>query len=98
MNYWQKRMLAAQKNYSDKSINAINKQLTKYYANAMQSTIKDFQALYDKVLAQAEEGKPVTVADLYKLDKYYQMQAQLNKRLQRLGDKQCNVMSKQFEA
>lgn len=98
MNYWQKRMLAAQRNYSGKSINAINKQLTKYYANAMQSTIKDFEAVYDKVLAQAEEGKPVTVADLYRLDKYYQMQAQLNKRLQKLGDKQCNVMSKQFEA
>ena len=98
MDYWRRRMLAAQRNYSDKSINAINKQLTKYYANAMQSTIKDFEAVYDKVLNQAGEGKPVTAADLYKLDKYYQMQAQLNKRLQKLGDKQCNVMSKQFEA
>lgn len=98
MDYWRRRMLAAQRNYSDKSINAVNKQLTKYYANAMQSTIKDFEAVYDKVLNQAEEGKPVTAADLYKLDKYYQMQAQLNKRLQSLGDKQCNVMSKQFEA
>ena len=26
------------------------------------------------------------------------MQAQLNKRLQKLGDKQCNIMSKEFEA
>ncbi len=98
MSYWQKRMLAAQKNYSDKSIVEINKQLLQYYKSAMRSTIRDFEAVYDKVLNQAEEGKPITPADLYKLNKYYQMQAQLNKRLQKLGDKQCNVMSKQFEA
>lgn len=98
MNYWANRMLSAQKNYSDKSITEINKQLLKYYKSAMRSTIKDFEAVYDKVLTQAEEGKPITPADVYKLDKYYQMQAQLNKRLQKLGDKQCNVMSKQFEA
>lgn len=98
MGYWQDRMLDAQKNYSDKNINKIDEQLKKYYKKAMISTINDFEAVYDKVLNQAEEGKPITPADLYKLDKYYQMQAQLNKRLQKLGDKQCNVMSKQFEA
>lgn len=91
-------MLAAQKEYSDKSIDSINEQLKKYYKKAMTSTINDFEAVYDKVLNTVEEGKPVTTADLYKLDKYYQMQAQLNKRLQKLGDKQCNIMSKEFEA
>lgn len=98
MDYWKKRMLAAQKEYSDKSIDSINEQLKKYYKKAMTSTINDFEAVYDKVLNTVEEGKPVTTADLYKLDKYYQMQAQLNKRLQKLGDKQCNIMSKEFEA
>ena len=98
MGYWQDRMLDAQKNYSDKSIDEVDEQLKKYYKKAMISTINDFEAVYDKVLNQAEEGKPITPADLYKLDKYYQMQAQLNKRLQKLGDKQCNVMSKQFQA
>lgn len=91
-------MLAAQKEYSDKSIDSINEQLKKYYKKAMTSTINDFEAVYDKVLNTVEEGKPVTTADLYKLDKYYQMQAQLNKRLQKFGDKQCNIMSKEFEA
>lgn len=98
MDYWKKRMLAAQKEYSDKSIDSINEQLKKYYKKAMTSTINDFEAVYDKVLNTVEDGKPVTTADLYKLDKYYQMQAQLNKRLQKLGDKQCNIMSKEFEA
>ena len=70
MDYWKKRMLAAQKEYSDKSIDSINEQLKKYYKKAMTSTINDFEAVYDKVLNTVEEGKPVTTADLYKLDKY----------------------------
>ena len=97
MSYWKKRMLDAQKKLSDKSIDEINAQLLKYYKSAMKSTIRDFEAVYDKVLTQAEEGKPITPADLYKLDKYYQMQAQLKNRLQKLGDKTCAAMSAEFE-
>lgn len=97
MSYWQNRMLDAQKKWSDKSIDEINTQLFKYYKSAMKSTIRDFEAVYDKVLVQAEEGKQITPADLYKLDKYYQMQAQLKNRLQKLGDKTCAAMSAEFE-
>ena len=97
MSYWKKRMLAAQQNLSDKSIDEMNKQLRKYYLSAMQNTIKDFEAVYDKVLAAAEDGKPITPAWLYQLDRYWQMQAQLNKRLQKLGDKTCSTLSSGFE-
>lgn len=97
MSYWQDRMLEAQKKWSDKSIDEINAQLLKYYKSAMQSTIRDFEAVYDKVLTQAEDNKPITPADLYKLDKYYQIQAQLKNRLQKLGDKSCAAMSAEFE-
>lgn len=96
-NYWQSRMTNVQANITDKGIAAINKQIKKYYNNVMQRTINDFEALYDKVLAQAEDGKPITVADLYKLDKYYQTQAQLKNRLQILGDNSCTLLSKKFE-
>lgn len=97
MSYWQKRMLAAQQNLSDKSIDEMNKQLRKYYLSAMQNTIKDFEAVYDKVLAAAEDGKPITPAWLYQLDRYWQMQAQLKDTLQKLGDKTCNTLSAGFE-
>ena len=38
-----------------------------------------------------------TPADLYKLDKYWQMQGQLKQELQKLGDKQAALLSKEFE-
>lgn len=81
MDYWQRRMLDAQKQVTDKGIDALNKQLRQYYKKVMQRTIDDFEAIYDKVLANAEEGKQITPADLYNLDKYYKMQAQLKDRL-----------------
>ena len=96
-DYWKKRMLEAQKNWTDKDIDAINKQLLHYFRVASSSIIKEFEAVYDKVLAQAEEGKPITPADLYKLDRYYQMQAQSNKVLQTLGDKTASLLEDRFE-
>ena len=97
MSYWSNRMLEAQKKWTDKGIDEINEQLKKYYKKVMQTTINDFEAVYNKVLLSVEDGKQVTPADLYKLDTYYQMQGQLKNRLQKLGDKNCTVMSAEFE-
>lgn len=96
MNYWQKRNIKSQNNLANKSINDINKQLRKYYKTTLKKTISDFEATYDKLLATVEDGREPTPADLYKLDKYWQMQSQLQKELQRLGDKELELLSKKF--
>ena len=96
-DYWEKRMLDAQKKWTDKDIDAINKQLLHYFRVASSSIIKEFEAVYDKVLANAEEGKPITPADLYKLDRYYQMNAQINKVLQTLGNRTAVLLEDKFE-
>ena len=44
-----------------------------------------------------DEGREPTPADLYNLDKYWQMQAQLKTKLQKLGDSSYKLMSGQFE-
>ena len=97
MSYWQDRMANAQTKISEKSVKQIEKQMKKYYGTAMKRTIADFEATYNKLLATVGEGKQPTSADLYKLDKYWQMQAQMKKELQKLGDKQISLLSKQFE-
>lgn len=96
-NYWQDRTAAAYKRITNKSIKEIEKQLQKYYSKAMQRTIKDFEATYDKLLAAKAADQQLTPADLYKLDKYWAMQAQLRKELERLGAKQQAALSKIFE-
>ena len=96
-DYWKDREQQAQAALSKKNIKAIEKQLKKYYGSAMEKTIKDFEKTYKKILKQQEEGKEITPADLYKLDAYWQAQAQLRQELRKLGDKQIAVMSKIFE-
>lgn len=97
MSYWKDRMALSQTKLTNKSIKQIEKQLKKYYGTTMKRTIADFEATYNKILAATEEGKQPTPADLYKLDKYWQMQAQMRQELQKLGERQVSVLSKAFE-
>lgn len=95
--YWQQRMARAQDKISRTNRKAIEKKLKKYYASAMKSVIADFESVYLKVFEQYRDNQNITPADLYKLDKYWESQAQLRKRLQNLGDKQISALSKIFE-
>ena len=97
MNYWQKRALNSQEQISKKSLKQIEAQLKKYYKGAAKKCIEDFEATYDKILATVEAGKQPTPADLYKLDKYWQAQAQMRRELQKLGDKEIKLLSEVFE-
>lgn len=95
--YWADRMTEAQAKLTNKNIKAVNKQLRKYFSVAMKHTIDSFEATYDKLLATKEEGREPTPADLYKLDKYWQMQGQLKNELQKLNDRQVKAMSRVFQ-
>ena len=97
MTYWYERNLKAQQKLSDKQIKQIEKQMRVYYGRASQKILDDFEKTYNKVLLSIKEDKEPTPADLYKLDKYWQMQAQIKKELQKLGDRQINALSRAFE-
>lgn len=96
-NYWAERQAKTQANLTSKNIKDTQEQLRKYYAKTMQTVIADFEATYDKLQNAMANGKEPTPADLYKLDKYWQMQGKLKEELQKLGDKQAELMSKKFE-
>lgn len=96
-SYWIDRLVKTQNAIADKTIEDIQKQLKKYYKDAMNQVISDFEATYDKLLATVENGREPTPADLYKLDKYWQMQAQLKNEMQALGDKEIALLSEKFE-
>ena len=97
MSYWQDRLANSQTKLTNKTTRQIEKQMKKYYSATMQRTIADFEATYNKLLATVGEGKEPTPADLYKLDKYWQMQAQMRQELQKLGERQIVALSKAFE-
>ena len=96
-NYWAKRLARAQDIISSKSAIAIDRQLKKYYQNLAKKTISDFESVYDKILKLQAEGKQVSPADLYKLDKYWEMQGNLRQELRKLGEKEVALLTKNFE-
>ena len=98
MSYWQDRMAAAQNKLTNKSVRQVETQLKKYYITAMNQVIADFEAVYNKIELQRAQGKQVTPADLYKLDKYWQMQGQMQATLERLGNRQARILGDAFVA
>lgn len=95
--YWENRIAKAQTAITEKNTKQVEKQLAKYYSSTMKRVIADFEATYDKLLVTVGEGKQPTPADLYKLDKYWQMQAQIKHEVEKLGRKQIAALSKAFE-
>ena len=94
--YWKERQALAQEVVTERGIAETEKQLKRYYQRAMKKTIEGFEAIYNKLLVNSLEGIPPTPADLYKLDSYWKMQAQLREELTKLGDRQAEVMSRNF--
>lgn len=97
-DYWKDRMQAAQDNLTEKNIEDINKQILKYYKLSHERVIDAFIDTYNTILtAEVFQDRMPTPADLYNLDKYWQMQGMLQQELQKLGDKQAAVIAKRFE-
>lgn len=96
-NYWLERQAKAQSKLTTKSIKETEAQLAKYYDSSMKKVLVQFEKTYNKLVSNAKRGNQPTPADLYKLDKYWQMQGQLREELQKLGNKQSVMLSRMFE-
>lgn len=97
MSYWADRIAKNQEKISDKTIKSINYQLQKYYGRAAERVIRDFENVYYKIMKDMDDGKEPTPADLYKLDKYWEAQAQMRRELEKLGNKEIKLLSAAFE-
>ncbi len=95
-DYWADRQAKAQEILTNKSIKDTEAQLAKYYKRSMQNVIGQFETTYNTYLANVERGLENSPATLYKLDSYWNMQAQLRDELQKLGDKQSVLLSREF--
>jgi len=94
-NYWAKRSAETAQRLTDVGAAAANKQLAKYYSSCQKKVIREFEILYDELLAKSAGEQP-TPADLYKLEKYWVMQGELTEELNKLGNKTAALLSKKF--
>lgn len=95
-DYWAERQAQAQANLTKKSIKDTKKQLAKYYSKAMKSVINDFEATYNKLSAYFGT-REITPADLYNLDRYWELQGQLQTKLEKLGYKEIALYGRKFK-
>lgn len=97
MKYWAERSAKAQTALTAKNIKEIEKQMGKYYNSAMEKVIADFIATYEKLMYSSTVGKEITTADLYKLDRYWELQGQLQLELEKLGNRKLAAMASKFK-
>ena len=95
--YWAERQAKAQAELTARNVKQTEKQLIKYYQKAMKSVIADFEATYVK-LASYIGKRDATPADLYQLDRYWELQGQLQAKLEALGNKELELLAKNFRA
>lgn len=94
--YWAERQAEAQANLTKKTIKETEKELTKYYRRSLHKIIGQFETTYNTYLANTARGLESSPATLYKLDSYWNLQVQMREELQKLGDFQSVLFSKQF--
>ena len=96
-NYWAERQAKAQEELTTRSIKKTEKQIQKYYLNCYKKLLGQFEATYNAVFSQMSEGKDITPAHLYNLDKYWKLQAELKTELEKLGYKQLSKLEDEFK-
>ena len=97
-NYWGERMAKAQAIAYNKTRKDIDTEIRKQYKNLINGVINDFEATYEKLLNTLNDPDrtAITPADLYKLDKYWTMQGELENKLTKLGRRQIASLTKGF--
>jgi SPP1 gp7 family putative phage head morphogenesis protein len=90
--YWAERIQDQQEKMFQKSLAEQRRQLAQYYRTAINSTMSEMSALYDRILA---DGGPegTLVNNLYRMDRYHKMMSALTARLTALGQREITVDS-----
>lgn len=96
MGYWEDRQAEVQAEVTKKNVTQVERQVAKYYEDTQRKIIGQFQQTYNHILSSIEAGREPTPADLYKLDTYWKMQAEVAGELQKLGNKQAQILNNAF--
>lgn len=96
-DYWKDRQHASQNAVSAKTQKEIDKHVRKYYQQISKQVIADYESLFNEIVAKQAAGEAISPATLYAMDKYWAMNAQLTKRLSKMGSKLQAMMTKLFQ-
>ena len=94
--YWADRLSRQNQRIGDKTIQEMEARLRQYYRAASADISREAEALYQKVLADAENGE-VRPNDLYRLDRMYHLQSKVHDRLQELGVLEIELLGNKLQ-
>lgn len=94
--YWADRLSRQNQRIGDKTIQEMEARLRQYYRAASADISREAEALYQKILADAENGE-VRPNDLYRLDRMYHLQSKVHDRLQELGVLEIELLGNKLQ-
>lgn len=97
LEYWADRQENELNKISTKTEAEINAQLNKYYISAMKKIMAEFETVYNRYISAISSGDTPSISLLYRMDRYWQMQANLRNICEDLGNKEAKLLSKKFE-
>lgn len=97
MGYWEDRQAETQAALTRKNAEQTRKQTLKYYETCVKTLRGQFLSTYNHLITSVmDKGREPTPADLYKLNKYWVLQGQIEEELKKLGDKEIRLFQKNF--
>ena len=80
----------------DKTLTDINRRLVQYYRAAAADIERDILRLFDKLTEESVDGI-IRPNDLYKYGRYYDLQREIYKRLQELGEQEIAMQTAKYK-
>jgi len=93
--YWSKRVLKQSEMIYDKTLGQMQQQLAVYYKQALQDVQADISTLWDTMLEESLTGE-IKANDLYRFNRYYDLQAKINSKLKSLGNNEVDINNKNY--
>lgn len=90
MEYWINRLLEEQERLYQLSLQANTQALKRAYLKAYDDLQYEMSKLYDSLLASAVDGE-IKPNDLYKFNRWYELQNSLNTKLNALGELEISI-------
>ncbi len=88
--YWAIRLQERQDTLYNVAHEQMRQQYVKAYTEAYSAVERDIMSLYDTLLREAADGK-IKPNDLYRYNRYFDVQSQINSRLQALGAAELKI-------
>lgn len=91
--YWQKHLTMVQDELFDKSRDEITKRIADHYTSALQKIKADMLEVMEKVASG-----DYNMNELYKFNRYAELQQNINKHLKALGRAEIDIMGEEFKS